>query len=182
MSRRWKFVDSRALYFVSYAVVQWVDVFVRNEYKQELIASLKYCQEHKGLDLYGWCIMPSHVHLIIGSEIMPLEHILRDMKRHTSEKLHELIENHPQESRKKWMLSMFEQAGINNSNNRRWQFWQQNNKPILLRNQEMTMRTLNYIHNNPVISGFVEEPCHWIYSSALDYSGRQGFLNIRLLE
>jgi putative transposase len=84
----------QALYFVSYAVVNWVDVFIRNEYKQGQVQSWKYCQEHKGLDIYGWCIMPSHVHLIIGSDLNPLENIVRDMKRHTSEKMHDIIKKH----------------------------------------------------------------------------------------
>jgi len=181
MSRKWKFVDAKGLYFVSYAVINWVDVFVRNEYRQQLIESWKYCQVHKGLDIYGWCIMPSHVHLIIGSQTSPLENIVRDMKRHTSEQLHERIKKHPQESRKEWMLSMFEQAGVNNSNNIRWQFWQQNNKPILLQDQEMALRALNYLHHNPVVSGFVAEPQHWLYSSALDYCGRKGLLDVCLL-
>ena len=125
--------------------------------------------------------MPSHVHLIIGSDIKPLEDIVRDMKRHTSERMHEVIKKHPKESRKEWMIPMFEKAGISNSNNIKWQFWQQNNKPILLQNQEMTLRALNYLHNNPVVSGFVEEPQHWLYSSALDYCGRKGLLDVRLL-
>lgn len=126
--------------------------------------------------------MTSHVHMIIGSETGgSLSDILRDTKRDSSEQLKKAIVNHPQESRREWMRQIFIHSGKENSNNISWQLWQQNNKPILLQNSEMALRSLNYIHNNAVTAGFVEEPQHWIYSSALDYCGRTGLLNIKLL-
>ena len=56
MSSKYKFHDPDKLYFVSFAVVYWIDLFVRNEYKDILLESWRYCQSHKGLELYGWCI------------------------------------------------------------------------------------------------------------------------------
>lgn len=110
------------------------------------------------------------------------ENIVHDMKRHTSEEMRKQITIHPQESRKEWMLSMMESAGKENSNNRDWQFWQQNNKPIELQNADMALRALNYTHNNPVQAGFFEHPEHGLYSSALAYAGRKGILDITRLE
>ncbi len=120
--------------------------------------------------------------MIIGTASDNHENIVRDMKRHTSEVMHQQIMNHPQESRRKWMLPMMEIAGKANSNNAGWQFWQQNNKPIELQNIDMGRRALTYIHNNPIAAGFVEEPQHWLYSSALSYSGRAGLIEVKLLE
>ena len=60
MSRVHKFRDQDKTYFVSFATVNWIDVFIRREYKEVLIDSLKYCIANKGLELYGWCIMTSH--------------------------------------------------------------------------------------------------------------------------
>ena len=71
----------------SFAVINWIDLFIRNVYKDVVVDSLRFCQKEKGLELYGWCIMTSHVHLIIGTTGNPLENIMRDLKRHTSEKL-----------------------------------------------------------------------------------------------
>jgi putative transposase len=79
------------------------------------------------------------------------------------------------------MLPMFEEAGINNSNKIKWQFWQQNNKPFLLRNEKMALRVLMYLHKNPVVLGFVEEPQYWLYSSALGYYCKKGLPDVRLL-
>ena len=66
MSRKYKFGDQDQLYFVSFAVINWIDLFVRNEYKQIMLDSWKHCQLNKGLEIYGWCIMTSHIHMIIG--------------------------------------------------------------------------------------------------------------------
>lgn len=65
MSRKYKFYNSEGLYFVSYAVVYWIDIFVREEYCNIFIDTLKYYQLEDRLELYAYYIMPSHIHLII---------------------------------------------------------------------------------------------------------------------
>ena len=171
------------MYFVSFAVINWIDLFIRKEYKDVIVSSLKYCIKKKNLELYAWCIMTSHVHLIIGSAENPLENIMRDLKRYTSEELHQLIKRHLTESRKEWLLTMMEKAGRENSNNCGFQLWQQHNNPILLADQQMMHQKLNYLHNNPVEAGFVEKPEEWLYSSAKDYyTGRKGMIDILLID
>lgn len=125
MSRKYKFRDNDKLYFVSFADINWIDLFVRNEYRDILLKSFQYCISTKGLELYAYCIMTSHVHMIIGSNKEPMQNIIRDMKRHTSETLRKAIETNSTESRKEWMLQMMEQAGIANPNNKGFQLWRQ---------------------------------------------------------
>lgn len=123
MSRNYKIRDQDKLYFVSFAAVNWIDVFVRPIYKDIIVDSLKYCIVEKGLEVYAWCIMTSHVHLIIGqSGEGKLEDIIRDLKRHTSKSTLKSIEENHQESRKEWLLWMFERAGKRNPNNKKYQF------------------------------------------------------------
>ena len=176
MSRKYKFWDSNKMYFISFATVYWIDVFTRNEYKDELVNSFKYCQQKKGLEIYAWCIMPSHVHLIISSRDKPLQDIVRDLKSHTSVQLKKLIREHTQESRREWMVWMMERAGKKNSNNSNWQFWQQHNHPLEITNNKMYAETVLYIHQNPVASGFVYEADQWIYSSAKCYEKNNGMI------
>jgi putative transposase len=133
MAHKYAFRDSAQLYFVSFATVNWIDVFIRRQYCEIIIDSLKYCIDNKGLELYAWCIMSSHIHLIISTETGTLSDITRDMKRHTSKKILALIEDDIQESRREWMLWMFARAGKRNSNNEKYQFWQQDNHPIELK-------------------------------------------------
>ena len=182
MSRNYKIRDQTKLYFVSFAVVNWIDVFVRREYKDVVVESLQYCIKHKGLEVYAWCIMTSHIHLIIGSNKEPIEGILRDLKRHTAKAILRIIEEHNQESRKEWMLWMFRRAGSRNPSIETFQFWQHHNHPIELSNNQMMQQRLDYLHQNPVEAGFVEAPQEYRYSSAIDYTGEKGLIDITLIE
>jgi putative transposase len=181
MSNKYKFSDQGKLYFISFAVIQWIDVFIRKEYKDILIDSFKHCIDKKGLEVFGWCIMTSHVHMLIGSKQDKMEDILRDLKRHTSEKMRSAITNNQVESRKEWMLSMMIKAGTSDSNNINFQFWRQDNHPVQMRTLEMAHQKLDYIHNNPVEAGFVEKPEEYLYSSARDYYGGKGLIKIERL-
>ncbi|GAB0157118.1 hypothetical protein CHRYSEOSP005_23870 [Chryseobacterium sp. Alg-005] len=85
MSRNYKFHNPEGLYFISFAVVGWLDVFIRNEYKDLLLESLRFCQKKKGLEIHAWCIMSSHVHLVFKSvEGQKPELLIGDLKRFTS--------------------------------------------------------------------------------------------------
>ena len=111
MSRKYKFGEKEGAYFVSFATVNWIDVFTRDTYFSVVTASLDYCRKQKGMELYGYCIMPSHVHLIFRSSLGDPSGLMRDFKGFTSRILLKTIEDNPQESRKEWMLWMFERAG-----------------------------------------------------------------------
>ena len=182
MSRKYKFNDPDELYFVSFAIVCWIDVFIRSEYRDILLESWKYCMKHKGLDIYAWCIMTSHVHMIIGSHDRPMADIVRDMKKYTSTKLIKAIRENASESRREWMLAIFQQSGQHNSQNKKYQFWQQNNHPIELTTPKITHQILTYIHANPVEAGFVDYPEAYTYSSARDYDGQKGLIDIELID
>ena len=67
MSRNYKFKNPEGVYFVSFAVVEWIDVFTRTEYKNIILDSLRYCQKYKGMEIFAWCIMTNHVHLVFRS-------------------------------------------------------------------------------------------------------------------
>lgn len=51
MSRNYKFHNPEGLYFISFAVVGWLNVFIRNEYKEILLESLRFCQKSKGMEM-----------------------------------------------------------------------------------------------------------------------------------
>jgi putative transposase len=144
---------------------------------------VKFCQREKGLQVGAWVIMTSHVHMILGTNgDNNLEDIIRDIKSFTSRHIRLEMEQSNYESRKEWMMSLFKKAGMANSNNNDYQFWIQDNHPILLSSAERMRQRLNYIHNNPVEAGFVCEREHWKYSSAHDYSGgSQGILDLIML-
>ena len=183
MGRKYAIRDQEKFYFVTFTVIHWIDVFIREEYRNIFIESVKYCQKEKGLLVGAWCIMPSHIHMIIGTNgENKLEDIIRDLKSFTSRHIRKEIESSLIESRKEWMLRAMYKTGINKSNNKDFQFWQQHNHPIEMNSNELINSRLEYIHQNPVVAGFVNEPIEWKYSSARDYEDLKGLIALEFLE
>lgn len=178
MSRNYKFHNPEGLYFISFATVCWVDVFVRRLYFDCLVDNLNYCVDHKGMEIYAWCIMPSHVHLVFRSNMQKPEDLVREFKSYTSKQLIKLIEDSIQESRKEWLLDTFKKAGAANSNNKKYQFWQQHNQPIELWSNAVIQQKIDYIHNNPVVAGLVENEQDYLHSSARDYCDIKGLVKV----
>jgi REP element-mobilizing transposase RayT len=104
MSRNYKFADPEGLYFVSFATVYWIDVFVRRLYFDCIVDNLNYCVAEKGMEIFAWVIMPSHMHLVFRSLKNRPEDLLGGFKSVTSRKMVKLIEENMQESRRESML------------------------------------------------------------------------------
>jgi hypothetical protein len=52
----------------------------------------------------------------------------------------------------------------------------------MIQHAEMLKQKVEYIHDNPVRREYVDEPCHWRYSSARNYAGQPGILQVEVLE
>lgn len=169
MSSKYKVGDDTIPHFITFSVVGWVDVFSREQYKEIMVDSLRYCTEQKGLILHAWVIMTNHVHLIISSKTNKIEHLVRDIKKFTSKQIIKAIQESPEESRKEWMLNLFSFVGKQNHNNKDFQFWKQDYHPVELNTNEKLEQRLQYLHENPVRAGLVWEAWHYKYSSAIDY-------------
>ena len=181
--RPYSFNNPEGIYFVTFTVVFWLDVFVRAWYKELFVESLKYCIKNKGLQVHAWCLMSSHAHFIISDakpQTITLSDIMRDLKKFTASQIIREIEAGP-ESRQEWLLDKFRFAASKNSRNNQYQFWQQTNHAEELLTNHFIDQKLNYIHQNPVQEGWVEEAHHYLYSSARDYSGLPGLVPITLI-
>ena len=178
MSRNYKFYNPEGLYFISFAVVGWLDVFARNEYKDLFLESLEFCQKQKGLEIHAWCVMSSHVHLIFRSiNGQNPELLIGDLKRFTSRSIVKSIIENPRESRKEFLLNYFSKEAEKSSNVKHYQFWRHDNKPIELWSNKVIQQKIDYVHNNPVEEGIVFRPEDYKYSSASDYAGKNGLLD-----
>ncbi|PZV83159.1 REP element-mobilizing transposase RayT [Algoriphagus aquaeductus] len=184
MSRKYKIRDQERLYFVTFTVVEWIDLFSRQVYRDIFLDSLRFCQTNKGLDLCAYCIMSSHAHLILGrSGDQKLEDIIRDIKKFTSLKIIQTIKELQEESRRNFLIHHFSKAGNSNPNNSMYQVWQQHNHPFELNTEDKINRCLNYIHRNPVEAGIVLSPEEYLYSSAKNYAGHpEKLIDVILIE
>jgi putative transposase len=172
--------DQHAIYFITFSVVEWVDVFSRSLYSNIIVESLTFCQRNKGLKIHGWCIMSNHLHLIVSTNPPnTLSDVLRDFKKFTSNQILKAIEENLSESRRNWMLWIFKKAGEKNKRNDKYQFWQQENHPIECSTYEILQSKLKYLHENPIRAGLVRNEGDYIYSSGIDYYTKEkGLLGI----
>jgi putative transposase len=181
MSHQYRVRNPEEIYFVTFTIVDWVDVFTRLAYKQLIIESLTYCQQQKGLEVYGYCLMTNHVHLLVSaSHPAVLPDIIRDFKKHTKQII-KLIHDEA-ESRKDWMLYRFQYNAKYNSKVQDYKVWQDGYHGIACDNISLLSQKLYYIHNNPVRAGVVTVPEHYVYSSAANYAGEEGMMEVLLLD
>jgi putative transposase len=174
--------NQQAVHFLTFGVVEWVDVFTRREYAFLVVESLTYCVREKGLLVHAWCLMPNHLHLIVSvKEGAELSAVIRDLKKFTFSRILQAMEENRQESRRNWMLWIFRAAGEKNKKNQKCQFWQQDNQPKELVSHSFKEEKLQYVRRNPVEAGLVWEPEHNAYSSATDYAGGKGLVEIDFL-
>ena len=81
MSRKYKFNNKEGIYFVSFATVYWIDVFIRESYFELMIQALSFFRKERGMLIYGYCIMPSHVHLLFQAKKENPSALIRDLKK-----------------------------------------------------------------------------------------------------
>lgn len=153
-------------FFITLTVVGWIDVFMRNDYCEEIINNLTYCRKHKDLKVYAYCIMSSHIHMIVSSDDNNLPAIIRDFKSYTAKRIIEMVTNNPSESRKEWLLHLFKYFAKFHNQNSEYQFWQKTNYAIELYTPAVFDQKVDYIHRNPVESMCVNDESSYVYSSA----------------
>lgn len=150
MSDQYRVRNPEEIHFVTFTIVDWVDVFIRPVYKQLIIDSLVYCQRNKGLEIYAYCLMTNHLHLLVSAKhSFYLPDIIRDFKKHTNKKLIQLFEEE-NESRRDWMLYRFRYHVKYNNRIQNYKVWQDGYHGIECYNVKVLLQKLDYIHNNPV--------------------------------
>jgi REP element-mobilizing transposase RayT len=180
MSEKYKIWDQTKVYFLTLTVVGWIDVFTRKNHKMTIVESLQYCQKEKGLEVYGYCLMPSHLHLIARAvSTVTLSDIFRDFKKFTSKAIMRNIQS-GKESRKEWMLEYFRNAGRESSRITGFKLWQDGIHAEEITSNRFFDEKLDYVHNNPVKELIVELPEDYLFSSARNYAGLKNYLEITI--
>ncbi len=181
MSTGYQIYNQNLTHFLTFQVIDWVDVFSRKIYRDIILESLAYCRKEKGLRVWAYVIMPNHVHVLFEAKNSNLSDIVRDFKRFTSTKILKSIQE-INESRRDWMLKRFEFAARSNKRSNNIQFWTHENHAIEIYSNEFLWQKMTYIHNNPVRAGFVENPSEWLYSSQSNYMNIPSLIEIDLMD
>ena len=176
----YKIRDQAATHFLTFTIMGWIDIFTRQHYRDLMLESFEFCQKKKELKIGAYVIMSNHIHVIWTPPKPNLSDIVRDFKTYTSKATTNAIQNEP-ESRRNWLLHMFSFYANRTASNDYYKVWTGNNHPEEIHSEPFLRTKLNYIHDNPVRAGLVNEPSHYKYSSAGDYEGRKGLIEIDFL-
>ena len=174
---RYLISDQHATYFITCTVIYWIDLFTRQRYRDIVVDSLNYCIREKYLIVHSWVIMSNHIHLVVRTEPPgEMSAFLRDFKKFTSKSMLKDLAGLP-ESRGEWLLHKFSFEAKRSGRAENYKIWKDSNHAIDLTHIDI-MQKINYIHNNPVNAGLVRHPEHYLYSSAIDYAGGKGLVNV----
>ena len=125
--------------------------------------------------------MTNNIHLVCSiEEPFRMSDFLRDYKKFTAKAVLDDIQQLP-ESRRDWMLYRFEFARKFDNRIENYRFWHDKSHPIELTTTEMIDQRINYIHENPVKSGFVAKAEDYLYSSARNYAGLSCIIEIDMI-
>ena len=160
-------------HFVTCSTVNWIPLFSKPELVLILLDSLQFLQNQQRIVLHGYVIMENHLHMIASAENLSKE--IRTFKSFTARSSIDWLTEH--QPRSYWLRCM-ESARLSHKTGQRYQMWQEGFHPKMVCSDEMLRQKLDYIHNNPVKRGYVDNPAHWRYSSHRNYLGEPGLLPI----
>ncbi len=177
----YKINNQNDVYFLTFTIVNWIDVFTRKDYKIIVVDSLNYCIKEKGLEVFAWVVMSNHIHLMArAKEGFELSNIIRDFKKFTSKKIADRVLESG-ESRREWMLDQFAFEAARTGRAKYYKIWRDDNHAIELNKTDWIEARLNYIHENPVRQMIVENAEDYTFSSAIDYADGKGLVDIVII-
>lgn len=169
---RYRIFESTQPHFLTCTVVGWLPIFTRPVTVNFILDSWRFLQANKRLVLYGYVILENHLHLVASSPDLGKE--LGDFKSFTARKIIDYLEN----QNSLLLLQQLQFYKARNKKDRTYQLWQEGSHPQLIQDEEMMRQKLDYIQNNPVRRGYVDDQAHWRYSSARNYSGLEGLISV----
>jgi REP element-mobilizing transposase RayT len=162
---RYRITPEAAVYFLTYSVVEWLPVFIREETCKIITDSLTFCHLQKRLRINAFVIMPTHMHLVVFDGDFDPERLvqtLAELRKFTGRQLSDYCESHLPGCFPK---TLREQATAE----RQRRFWQPSRHPEAIQQQPFWRQKVDYTHDNPCRSGLVRAAEHWRFSSALWY-------------
>jgi len=169
MKSRYKVIESDGVYITTSTIVEWIPIFTNEDIFQIIADSLNYCIKEKELKIYSYVIMPNHLHLIASAK--NLSESMKSFKRYTAKEIIQYLKK----SKHDWILNQLHFFKKKNKLESGYQVWQEGFHPQLISSYQMLEQKINYIHQNPVRKGFVNDADYWKYSSInnKDFDGNE---------
>ncbi len=159
-------------YFLTCTVVGWLPVFTRPQTVQILLDSWKHLREHNEFQLLAYVILENHLHPITRSP--QLSRAMQSFKSYTARRILAYLASEGART----VLDQFARLKLQHKKDSAYQFWQEGSKPKQIRTDDVMWQKLEYVHFNPVNRGYIDDPVHWCYSSARNYAGQPGLIEV----
>lgn len=115
---------------------------LKNDNVAKIVHDAIFFYNNKKYNVISWCIMPNHVHVLIELiENVSLSNILHSWRSFSSNEINKILNR----TGRLWMPEYFDR---------------------FIRDNEHFNNVVNYIHNNPVKAGLVDDPTKYKWSSA----------------
>ncbi len=151
------------IYFWTATINNWNHLLTPDALKETILNSLRYLSEKKKIRVYGFVIMPNHIHLIWEL-----------LEKNGKENAHSSFLKYTAHQFKKYLL-LHDPASLSlyavNAHNKSYEFWQRDSMAFVLFKRATALQKLNYIHNNPLAPhwNLCDDPVAYYYSSAKFY-------------
>ena len=172
---RYKIYETTHPHFITCTILHWIPIFTRVETTNIIFDSLRYLQKEDNLKIYSYVILENHLHLIVSSDDLAMS--IRRFKSFTAKQILKYL----QENNVKTILDQLAFYKKAHKTTAQYQLWQEGIQPKLIQDENTMLQKINYIHQNPVKRGYVDESIYWRYSSARDYDGVDGLINVEKL-
>ena len=153
-------------------VVEWMPLFIKPEIVSILLESIRFVQKERGLLIYAYVITENHLHLVVFAP--HLGKTIKEFKSFTARTIIDFLKD----KKSTPLLRELKQAKLQHKKESDYQLWQEGSHPQEIMSEKMLLQKINYIHNNPVKRGYIDKPSCWRYSSARDYEGKKGLLEV----
>ncbi len=169
---RYRIFEQEYPYFLTSTVVSWLPVFAHAPFVDIVLESWRFLQRERGVRIYGYVILENHLHWIASAD--DLDEQVGRFKSYTARRIIDELQQRGFSA----LLEELRYFKLRHKIDQTYQLWQEGNHPQQIQGDEMMRQKLDYVHANPVRRGYVDDPVHWRYSSARNYAGAKGLIEV----
>ena len=169
---RYRIMDKEKPHFMTITINNWLPVFTRPQTVEIILNSWKFLQQNNEFELIAYVILENHLHLIARSPDLGWD--MQRFKSYTAKEILDYLEVN-KATRLLRLLAFFKRA---HKTETVYQVWEEGNHPQIIESEAVLIQKVEYIHQNPVKRGYVDLPEHWRYSSARNYMGQEGLIDV----
>ena len=156
MPRKARTKSATGVYHVMLRGINRQRIFEEGGDYRKFIQGLKRYRDECGYELYAYCLMPNHIHLLIKEGSVPISRVFRKIGA----------------SFVYWYNKKHDRVG---------HLFQDRFKSEVVEDEAYLLAVTRYIHMNPVKAGICDEPGDYTYSSYNDYTRGRGITDTDLI-